>query len=112
MDSLGGNLLHGSYELLLTEACEYRRNFLKFNPTMEVILNIEEDHLDYYEDIKDIERAFIEYAQKLPDDGYLIVNEAYSPLFDRLKSNVITFGLDKGTYHARDIRLILNHPTP
>ncbi|MEJ1731306.1 Mur ligase family protein, partial [Escherichia coli] len=62
MDSLGGNLLHGSYELLLTEACEYRRNFLKFNPTMEVILNIEEDHLDYYEDIKDIERAFIEYA--------------------------------------------------
>lgn len=106
MDSLGGNLLHGSYELLLTEACEYRRNFLKFNPTMEVILNIEEDHLDYYEDIKDIERAFIEYAQKLPDDGYLIVNEAYSPLFDRLKSNVITFGLDKGTYHARDIRLI------
>ncbi|NLK63895.1 MAG: UDP-N-acetylmuramate--L-alanine ligase [Tissierellia bacterium] len=106
MDSLGGNLLHGSYELLLTEACEYRRNFLKFNPTMEVVLNVEEDHLDYYKDIKDIENAFIEYAQKLPDDGYLIVNEAYSHLFNNLKCNIVTFGLDKGTYYAQDIKLI------
>ncbi|MDD3751375.1 MAG: Mur ligase domain-containing protein, partial [Tissierellia bacterium] len=82
MDSLGGNLLHGSYELLLTEACEYKRNFLKFNPTMEVVLNIEEDHLDYYTDLNDIESAFVEYAEKLPEDGHLIVNEAYNHLFD------------------------------
>ena len=106
MDSLGGNLLHGSYELLLTEACEYKRNFLKFNPTMEVVLNIEEDHLDYYKDLKDIESAFIEYAKKLPDDGHLIVNEAYRHLFNNLKCNIVTFGLDKGTYYAQDINLI------
>ncbi|MDD4440080.1 MAG: UDP-N-acetylmuramate--L-alanine ligase, partial [Tissierellia bacterium] len=106
MDSLGGNLLHGSYELLLTEACEYKRNFLKFNPTMEVVLNIEEDHLDYYTDLNDIESAFVEYAEKLPSDGYLIVNEAYSHLFNNIKCNIVTFGLDKGTYYARNAKLI------
>jgi len=61
MDSMGGNLMHGSYDMLLTEACEYKRNFLKFNPTVELILNIEEDHLDYYNDLSDIEDAFLEY---------------------------------------------------
>ena len=106
MDSLGGNLLHGSYGLLLTEACEYKRNFLKFNPTMEVILNVEEDHLDYYKDLKDIESAFVEYAEKLPPDGHLIVNEAYSHLFNNIKCKVVTFGLDKGDYYAGNTRLI------
>jgi len=105
MDSLGGNLLHGSYELLLTEACEYKRNFLKFNPTMEVVLNIDEDHLDYYKDLKDIESAFVEYAQKLPPDGHLIINEAHSHLFENLECNVVTFGLDKGDYYAHNIKL-------
>ncbi len=106
MDSLaGGNLLHGSYDLLLTEACEYKRNFLKFNPTMEIILNIEEDHLDYYKDLNDIEQAFVEYAEKLPLDGHLIVNEAYSHLFSNIKCNLVTFGLSKGDYYADNINL-------
>lgn len=96
MDSLGGNLLRGSYDLLLTEACEYRRNFLKFNPTMEIILNIEEDHLDYYKDLKDIESAFVEYAEKIPETGHLIVHKKYSELFKHLKCSVVTFGPDKG----------------
>lgn len=106
MDSLGGNLLHGSYELLLTEACEYRRNFLKFNPTMEIVLNIEEDHLDYYNDLKDIESAFVEYAKKLPADGHLIVNLEYRDLFESLECSVITFGLDNSAdYYANNISL-------
>ncbi len=94
MDSLGGNLMRGSYDLLLTEACEYKRNFLKFNPTMEIVLNIDEDHLDYYKDLKDIENAFIEYAEKLPDSGHLIVNVKNASLFENLKCRVITFGMD------------------
>lgn len=106
MDSLGGNLLKGSYDLLLTEACEYKRNFLKFNPTMEIILNIEEDHLDYYKDLKDIECAFIEYAEKIPETGHLIVNEKYKELFKHLNCNVITFGLCKeADYYPENITL-------
>ncbi len=92
MDSLGGNLLRGSYDIMLTEACEYKRNFLKFNPTMEIILNIEEDHLDYYKDLADIESAFVEYADKIPQTGHLIVNEKHKMLFKNTKCNVVTFG--------------------
>lgn len=107
MDSLGGNLLKGSYDLMLTEACEYKRNFLKFNPTMELILNIEEDHLDYYNDISDIENAFVEYAKLIPDHGHLIVNVAHKNLFKNLKCNVITFGLNnEADYYADNINLL------
>lgn len=110
MDSLGGNLMHGSYDLMVTEACEYKRNFLKFNPTMEIILNIDEDHLDYYKDIKDIESAFVEYAEKLPESGYLIVNVANKNLFENLKCHVVTFGMDDSAdYYPVDFKLM---PSP
>nr|WP_312578813.1 UDP-N-acetylmuramate--L-alanine ligase [Sedimentibacter sp.] len=92
MDSIGGNIKRGSNNLLLTEACEYKRNFLKFNPTMELILNIDEDHLDYYKDLNDIENAFLEYANKLPENGYLIVNIENKHLFKNLNCTVVTFG--------------------
>lgn len=107
MDSLGGNLLRGSYDLLLTEACEYKRNFLKFNPTMEIILNIEADHLDYYRDIEDIENAFVEYAEKIPETGYLIVYKKHEELFKHLKCNIITFGPDEtADYYPANMSLI------
>ncbi len=106
MDSLGGNMLLGSNDLLLTESCEYKRNFLKFNPTMEIILNIEEDHLDYYKDLSDIESAFVEYAEKIPEDGHLIVNVKHEELFKNLKCSVITFGSDSGAdYYPENISL-------
>jgi len=92
MDSIGGNIKRGSNNLLLTEACEYKRNFLKFNPTMELILNIDADHLDYYKDLNDIENAFIEYANKIPQNGFLIANIDNEHLFKNLKCNVVTFG--------------------
>lgn len=108
MDSLGGNLLHGSNQLLLTEACEYKRNFLKFNPTLGLVLNIEEDHLDYYKDIKDIENAFVEFGRKLPADGHLIVNEENKDLFNNLECKLLTFGLNNADYYADNIKLSPN----
>lgn len=110
MDSMGGNLMHGSYDMLLTEACEYKRNFLKFNPTVELILNIEEDHLDYYKDLSDIEDAFLEYAKKLPLTGHLVANVLNKNLFKDIKCNVVTFGTDNSAdYYAADIKLV---PSP
>ena len=107
MDSMGGNLLRGSYDIMLTEACEYKRNFLKFNPTMEIILNIDEDHLDYYKDLADIESAFIDYAEKIPQTGHLIVNKKHEPIFSDIKCNVVTFGEDSSAdYYPENISLI------
>lgn len=51
---------------------EFNASFLKFLPTVAVILNIDEDHLDFYKDIDDIERAFLEYARRTPEDGWCV----------------------------------------
>lgn len=56
------NLIVGKSDYFVVEACEYERSFLNINPTILVITNIEKEHLDYYKDINDIERAFADLA--------------------------------------------------
>lgn len=66
------NFVSGRGKLLVVEACEYKREFLELQPTILIITNIEEDHLDYYRDLADIEDAFAELVKKLPKGGTLI----------------------------------------
>ena len=54
LPAIGGNIRVGGPEFFVTEACEYTNSFLSFYPTMAVILNIEEDHLDFFKDLADI----------------------------------------------------------
>ena len=74
LHSIGGNIRVGGKELFVTEACEYTNSFLSFFPTMEIILNIEADHLDFFKDLEDIRRSFREFARRLPEDGLLILD--------------------------------------
>jgi len=67
---------HGPRRYLVVEACEYRRAFLELAPSMVVITNIEEDHLDYFSDLADIERAFSELVAKLPRGGTCITTKS------------------------------------
>lgn len=71
---LGGNYRVGNSENFIIEACEYVESFLKFSPKSEIILNIDNDHLDYYKNIENIKKAFIKYVKLLPEDGHLIIN--------------------------------------
>ncbi|MFA6476612.1 MAG: UDP-N-acetylmuramate--L-alanine ligase [Candidatus Paceibacterota bacterium] len=68
----GSNFVAGESNYFVVEACEYRRSFLNLNPNIAIITNIDNDHLDYYKDIADIQNAFAEFAGKLPADGFLI----------------------------------------
>ncbi len=72
LDYIGGSTRRGSGGDFLLEACEFHRSFLHFFPTVAVILNIDEDHLDCYRDLDDIESAFLEYARLLPADGHVV----------------------------------------
>lgn len=95
LKSIGGNIRVGGSELFVTEACEYTNSFLSFFPTMEVILNIEEDHLDFFEDIEDIRRSFRLFAEKLPEDGLLVISrdiECWEKIADGLSCRVTTCG--------------------
>lgn len=64
----------GRSEFLLAETCEYRRHFLHFHPQALIFSNLEEEHMDYFRDLADVKKAFLEYASKLPRDGLLIYN--------------------------------------
>lgn len=108
LDSIGGNVKIGDNKLLLTEACEYKGNFLKFNPTIGIILNIDEDHLDYFTSMEHIKDTFKEFIDLIPDSGYVILNaddEHVKNIIDNNKKNIITFGLSKeNDYHATNIK--------
>ncbi len=78
------NVRIGASELMLVEACEYRRNFLSLNPDLLGILNIELDHLDYFKNFEDYEKAFHEFASQSsetvwPDDVAEYENEVCVP---------------------------------
>lgn len=68
------NFVAGKSKYLVVEGCEYCRSFLNLSPSILVITNIDADHLDYYRDMEDIISAFVELAQKLPKDGYLVID--------------------------------------
>ncbi|MBQ3080369.1 MAG: UDP-N-acetylmuramate--L-alanine ligase [Clostridia bacterium] len=72
LDFLGGSTRLGSGEAFICEACEFNASFLRFFPNIAVILNIDEDHLDFYKDIDDIENAFYKFASLVPTDGWTI----------------------------------------
>ena len=72
LDFIGGSTRAGNGQDFICEACEYRESFLQFKPTVAIILNIDEDHLDYYRDIDHIESAFVKYVNIVPENGWCV----------------------------------------
>ncbi len=92
----GRNIWLGQSDLLVVEACEYRRDFLTLKPFGMVNLNLDLDHTDYYKDEKDYVSAFVSLADKLPKDGFLIINsdDKNSPeVVKHCKGRVIKAGM-------------------
>ena len=80
------NFVWGNSKYLVVEGCEYCRSFLNLSPSILVITNIDADHLDYYRDMEDIVSAFVELAQKLPKDGYLVI-DSHAPNVEAVVKN-------------------------
>lgn len=90
----GSNYVHGTGEYFIVEADEYRRAFLNLSPFILIITNLEVDHLDYYKDLADIQDAFGELAEKIPENGYLICDTAdlaLAPIIGRAKAKIVNF---------------------
>lgn len=95
LKDIGSNMRIGGSDYFVTEACEYTNSFLDFSPKIGLILNIEEDHLDFFKDLEDIRSSFRRFAQLLPADGCLIINgqiERLHEITDGLACRVVTFG--------------------
>lgn len=97
LPSIGGNIRIGNSGCFVTEACEYTNSFLSFFPTISVILNIDEDHLDFFKDINDIRNSFRRFAELLPDNGLLVINadiDDTGEITKNVKSKVVTYSAE------------------
>ncbi len=107
LDSIGGNIRVGGPEYFVLEACEYTNSFLSFFPTMAVILNVEEDHMDFFKDLADIRNSFRRFAELVPEGGRVVISgdiADYEEITGRTKGKVITFGRSpENDYSAADI---------
>lgn len=102
----GGQL--GKGEIMVAEADEFDRSFLKMYPSIAVVTNIEEDHLDIYAGLDDLLGAFTEYVNRVPFYGSVIIPFADVNVLrikDNIKRPVVTFGFDEGAdVRAADIQ--------
>ena len=94
LPAIGGNIRVGNSDVFITEACEYTNSFLDFFPKISVILNVEEDHMDFFKDIDDIRSSFHRFSALLPKDGTLVINkniEKMEYITSGLNCKVITY---------------------
>ncbi|MFH1129298.1 MAG: UDP-N-acetylmuramate--L-alanine ligase [Patescibacteria group bacterium] len=81
------NFVLGSSKYFIVEACEYKESFLNLTPNILIILNIDNDHLDYYGTIENVKTAFKKMVEKVPEDGYIIYNGDDQNILDVLKNS-------------------------
>ena len=87
----------GRGDTIIAESCEYCNSFLSFAPTVAVILNVEEDHLDFFKDLEDIKASFRRFAELVPPGGSVIVNNDNAGARSVAAGLApFTFGLEEG----------------
>lgn len=86
LKDLKSNFIAGDSKYFIVEACEYKRSFLNLQPKILAITNIDNDHLDYYKNLEDIQRGFSELVSKVPTDGFLVCNSNNPTVKPILKS--------------------------
>ncbi|RQW78729.1 MAG: UDP-N-acetylmuramate--L-alanine ligase [Geobacter sp.] len=106
LSGLGGtNARLGNGEFIVVEADEFDRTFLKLTPTIAAITTLEREHLDTYKDLDDIKTAFIEFANKVPFYGFVVIcldEPALQDIIPFINKTVFTYG----TTAQADVRAI------
>lgn len=101
------NAVSGEGDLIIIEADEYDRTFLKLTPVLAVVTNIEADHLDIYRDMDDIKAAFLQFANAVPFFGAAILcidDKNIRSMLGDVQRRVITYGTARqATVRAADI---------
>ncbi len=100
---INGNLLLGTKDYFVCEACEYVESFLEFFPSSTILLNIEEDHLDYYRDIAHIRSAFQKFTDKTEHIVIANGDDENVRLLDFSGTKAVFYGVESGDYVAKNI---------
>lgn len=112
LNAIDGNYKVGNSEHFIIEACEYVESFLKFSPKAEIILNIDNDHLDYFKTFENIKNAFVKYVKLLPNDGILVINgddKNCLDLSEFTKANIVTYGINNKNVNFYAQNIVFNN---
>ncbi|MFO7739221.1 MAG: UDP-N-acetylmuramate--L-alanine ligase [Desulfatiglandaceae bacterium] len=103
----GSNAKLGQGDLLVAEADESDGSFLALSPTIAVVTNLDQEHLDHYEDMESIRDTFVDFINKIPFYGVAVLcldNEEIQGIIPRLKKRYITYGMtSQADLKARDL---------
>ena len=109
LNSLGSNAKLGQGEYLVAEADESDGSFLLLSPTISVVTTVDAEHLDFYGDLAAVQRAFVQFINKVPFYGCSIIcldQPHIRSLVPQIRRRYITYGLTtQADYMARDLRL-------
>ncbi len=110
LSAFGSNARLGRGELMVAEADESDRSFLKLFPTMAVVTNIDYEHLESYGGFDDLQQAFVDFANKVPFYGAVIAcadDRRLADILPRMTRRVVTYGLesDSADIGATDVQL-------
>lgn len=108
LKQINGNSIVGNSDVFILESCEYVESFLKFSPKTAIVLNIDNDHLDYFKNLENIKQSFVKFVKLIPPDGLLVLNvddKNACDLYKDSKARTVTFGInnDKCNFTARNI---------
>ncbi len=112
LKQIDGNYKVGNSEHFIIEACEYVESFLKFSPKAEIVLNIDNDHLDYFKTFENIKNAFIKYVKLLPQDGLLVINGDDSNCLDLKQytsAKTLTYGITNKNTDFFAVNIVFNN---
>ncbi len=96
LPKINANYYVGGHDYFIMEACEYKDSFLSFCPTSAIVLNIDDDHLDYFKNLDNIKVSFTKYIHKLPKNGNLIINrdDENTMSLELPDTNIYTYGIN------------------
>ncbi len=110
LKSIGTNALLGGGEFIVAEADESDGSFLKYSPAIAVVTNIDREHLDFYKDIDEIKKVFLQFINSIPFYGLCAIcldNEYVQSIIPFIKKRFVTYGIStQADFKAKDIKCI------
>ena len=96
LNAWGSNAKLGKGDLILVEADESDKSFLKLSPTIAVVTNIDREHLDFYKNLEDIQAHFVQFVNKVPFYGAVIIcldDPNVQAIIPKITRRMITYGM-------------------
>jgi UDP-N-acetylmuramate--alanine ligase len=105
VDALGSNARIGKSEYLVAEADESDRSFLKLSPVLSVVTNIDREHMDCYRNMRDVRKAFLDFMDRVPFYGVVVVCNDDAPLrklLPQIRRRTVSYGTRRGSdFHIK-----------